>query len=319
MHSNVKLLLIGTGKMGKEYAKVLNSLEVDYDVVGNSEKGCKSFSEETGKEAHPGGVDTIKKLAPKGYTAAINAVPIESLHDITSTLLSLNITKVLIEKPVALKKSEFEYIKDQKLDSLYVAYNRRFYSSVDKLLEIAKEDGGITSLNFEFTEWTDGILEDFSNKDVLENWFLCNSSHVADLAFFIAGRPIDMHCLAQAPADWHSAGTIFAGSGKTDKNVIFTYKANWDSAGRWGVEAHTKNRKLILCPMEGLKQVMRNSVKEEEINLGDNPDNEFKPGLYNMVKAFLNNETDKLQTTHKFLDEVTDVYSKMMGKENIYF
>ena len=36
---------------------------------------------------------------------------------------------------------------------VYYAYNRRFYASVLKAEEIIKEDGGMTSMNFEFTEW----------------------------------------------------------------------------------------------------------------------------------------------------------------------
>ena len=35
----------------------------------------------------------------------------------------------------------------------FVAYNRRFFDSVIKLIKLCELDKGITSMHFEFTEW----------------------------------------------------------------------------------------------------------------------------------------------------------------------
>ena len=50
---------------------------------------------------------------------------------------------------------------------VYIAYNRRFFSSVMEESKIIKADGGITSLHFEFTEWADRIKELSKPKEVL--------------------------------------------------------------------------------------------------------------------------------------------------------
>lgn len=51
------------------------------------------------------------------------------------------------------------------------------------LKKIIAEDGGITSFNFEFTEWAHVIEKLDYPREVFENWFFVNSTHVVDLAF----------------------------------------------------------------------------------------------------------------------------------------
>ena len=77
----------------------------------------------------------------------------------------------------------------------------------------------------------------------LEEWFLQNSSHVIDLAFFIGGHPTDLKSFVSAGASWHPSGTVFSGAGVTSSNALFSYNANWDSAGRWWVEFLTKENR----------------------------------------------------------------------------
>ena len=41
--------------------------------------------------------------------------------------------------------------------------------------------------------------------------------------------------------DWHSSSSQFCGSGITDKGALFSYSADWESPGRWGIEIKTEN------------------------------------------------------------------------------
>ena len=70
---------------------------------------------------------------------------------------------------------------------IFVAYNRRFYNSSIEAIKIINNDGGVLSFNFDFTEIVKKVEKLKLPKKVKENWFLCNSTHVVDLAFFLCG------------------------------------------------------------------------------------------------------------------------------------
>ena len=72
-------------------------------------------------------------------------------------------------------------------------------------------------------------------------WFLQNSTHVIDLAFLWPAGP-KIYALKAGKLKWHPSGAIYAGAGITDKRALFSYHANWNSAGRWSVEVMTKNQ-----------------------------------------------------------------------------
>ena len=106
---------------------------------------------------------------------------------------------------------------------MHSTYQIRFYSSVLKAREIIELDGGVESFNFEFTEWSHQIIEDVKNTQVLKNWFLANSSHVIDLAFYLGGKPQKIQSYAAGGNDWHPAVTIFAGAGITHATQRFIF------------------------------------------------------------------------------------------------
>ena len=85
-----------------------------------------------------------------------------------------------------------------------------------------KEDGGVESFNFEFTEWSDAVTNQIKNSYVLENWFLANSSHIIDLAFFLRGEPKVFYSYAGGGSDCHPTATMFAGAGTTHSGALFS-------------------------------------------------------------------------------------------------
>ena len=67
---------------------------------------------------------------------------------------------------------------------MYIGYNRRFYASTQKALEIIALDKGVKSFSFDFTEWSHEIESLKKDIAVKNSWFLCNSTHLLDLSFF---------------------------------------------------------------------------------------------------------------------------------------
>ena len=48
---SVQIVIIGAGPMACEYAKVLSSLQISFDVVGRGEESAKAFYDTTGIKA----------------------------------------------------------------------------------------------------------------------------------------------------------------------------------------------------------------------------------------------------------------------------
>lgn len=305
--------LIGAGPMAIDYIKVLNALNVPYEVIGrgvDSAQECKSI---TGAKVVIGGVESYLCDCERLPSSAIVAVGVEELANVTKTLLQKGIKKILVEKPGGLNSEEVDsvLIETKKQNAkVYIAYNRRFYSSTRKAQEIIDDDGGVISYNFEFTEWSHQIVNIDKAPGIKDNWLLANSSHVIDLAFFLGGKPKEISCYKTGGLDWHPSGSIFAGAGTTENGALFSYHANWEAPGRWGVEVLTKKHRLIFRPLEKLHIQKIGSVAIEEVLIADEIDINFKPGLYMQVKTFIEGKTYDMIGIQEQLDNI--VYYKMI-------
>jgi predicted dehydrogenase len=284
-----RVLLVGAGSIAVDYSKVLSGLGANFQVVGRSEKGVSLFKERSGHEASTGGIQLHRQGKDLEFDYAVVAVNVEELAKTAINLMNRGIKKILLEKPAGLCVSEIKSVADMAANSdsyVVVAYNRRFYSSVLKAQEIIKKDGGVTSFHFDFTEWTHAIHEAISNRKVKENWFLANSTHVVDMAFFLGGKPQEICTFKSGGFGWHPAGKVFSGAGVSESGALFSYRSNWGAPGRWGVEVETENHKLFFRPLEKLQAQVHKSIAIEFVDIDDQLDQEYKPGLYRQVKYF---------------------------------
>ena len=200
------LWLIGTGPMSIEYCKVLKARKIDFQVIGRGQKSAKSFYDITEINPSVGGVENFLSKNPIKCSHAIVSVGVEELSSVTCKLIDYGIENILVEKPAGLNITQINTILEKALENqskVFVAYNRRFYSSVIKAKEIICSDGGLLSFNFEFTEWSHVIEKLSEPQDVMENWLLCNSSHVIDLAFYIGGFPTTINAQKSGSLSWH--------------------------------------------------------------------------------------------------------------------
>ncbi len=300
-----KVWIVGSGLMAKEYVRILDDLCLDYIVIGRGEQAVEEVKKLTNKSVIAGGLQSFLESKPTVPDYAIVTTPVENLFECTKDLIEYNVKNILVEKPAVLDKNELSKLID--LNKIYqakvsLAYNRRFYSSVMRLIDLAKKDGGIKSCHFEFTEWSHVIMNLDKNKDVMQKWFIGNSTHVVDTVFHMIGKPKELSSFTTGELDWHKSGSIFCGSGVSEKNVLFSYNSNWESAGRWAIEVLTNENRYILKPMEELKIIKRGTVKEVDVTLDDILDKKFKPGLFLQTKQFLE---DKLEI-HCSIDEFSD-------------
>jgi predicted dehydrogenase len=285
--------------MAVDYAKVLKAMNLPTVVIGRGAGSAEQFTEKTGLPVQSGGLDAFLTDVPQPADAAIVAVGMEALAGVTRRLLQSGVRRILIEKPGALHYSEICELAAMARDrsaQVLIGYNRRTYASTLRALEMIAQDGGVQSMNFEFTEWSHVIAGIKKAEGIKPAWVHANSSHVIDLAFHLGGMPVDMHCFTAGALEWHPSAARFAGAGVTDRNVLFSYQANWQAPGRWGVEILTANHRLIFRPMESLQVIKKGSVNVEPVVLDDHLDKAFKPGLFVQVDRFLRGQPDGLCT-----------------------
>ena len=304
--------------MGIEYAKVLRALNLPFIVVGRSEKTAHNFQKTTGLLPVTGGLKKWISDKNKLPTTAIVAVNEEEAGETTRLLIKNGVKKILAEKPGGLNNNDLKLtaqLAKKFKTKVFVAYNRRFYASTIKAKEIIKKDGGVSSLIFDFTEWSHVIKKLDASPKVKESWFLANSTHVIDMAFFLSGKPAKISSYKNGQLDWHPDGSIYSGAGITKSGALFSYHANWESAGRWNIEIMTPKSKLIFKPLEKLQIQKIGSTVIEEVLIDDELNKKFKPGIYRQVQSFLSNRNnlitiEKQVEALKFYNQIIDGSAK---------
>lgn len=286
----MKGLMIGCGAMARTYVPVLRHMNVDVKVLGRGEASAAAFQEATGLAAGTGPLD--QQLAALDFKPdfAIVAVDVVQLAAVTTQLIGHGIRKILLEKPGGTDPSEVEQLAAlaaEKDARVYIAYNRRFFASALRARELVREDGGVVSSKFDFTELLSRIPVRDKDPRELANFFYANSTHLLDLHGFLCGDIQEVSAHAGGSLEWHPAGSVFAGFGRTDRGTVFSYHANWECPGRWRLELMTPKRRLVFEPLEELHQQTPDGFKLQAICAPDELDTRFKPGLYRMLEAFL--------------------------------
>jgi len=307
--------LVGSGQMALEYTKVLNKLEKHINVFGRGIKSADKYTAIVNEEVILTSITEYSKvnnILPKYIIITVSA---ENLARLTIEAIKLGIKNILVEKPLGITTNEVHEVSKLAKENnvnLFIGFNRRFFSSTKKALELIEKDGGVKSIHFEFTEWPNVFTDPKNSKIAKEKWLLCNSSHVIDLAFFLAGKPKEICSFISGGTKYHPSGSIFSGAGITESDALFSYHANWESSGRWNIEVMTNQRRFIFAPMEELKVQEISSVKQMPVHIDNTLDKEFKPGLFLQTKAFLNDDINELYTIEMLYDSI-GLFNKIAG------
>jgi predicted dehydrogenase len=147
--NKINCLVVGAGYMTDEYLKVLKFKNIQTSVVGRSKENVSKIQKKYNIEAYCGGIEAFQFKIE--YTHAIVAASIQNLFVVTCFLIKNGVKNILVEKPACLTKSELKIIYDLTVSyntTLFIAYNRRFYSSIDTLKNLTIEEGGIENINF---------------------------------------------------------------------------------------------------------------------------------------------------------------------------
>lgn len=307
--------VVGAGRMARAYVDVLADMGLQPTIVCRSPASAARFADETGLETVSGGLATALAERP-APTRAIVAIDVAELSAATLTLIEAGCRHILLEKPGGVDLEQITAIADAARETgsrVSVAYNRRFYGSVLAARRGLAEDGGAVSMTFDFTEASDAIVKIGHRPEVLNAWLLANSTHVIDTAFMLAGRPVEWSTMTDGALDWHPRAARFAGHGRTEGGVVFSYLADWDAPGRWAIEISSRKRRFILKPMEQLQIQNRGVFSVEAMAPEDDLDSRFKPGLYRQTRAFLTGEdAELLPGIEQHRERLASIYAPML-------
>ena len=303
--------------MAVDYTKVLVAQSQSFTVIGRGETSALKFEQHTGIKPATGGIVNYLQTNPfREMAFVIIATGTQDLMETLLTVLRAGAYRVLVEKPAAISIEELLANEENLMpysDQAFVAYNRRFYASVIETQKLIMEDGGLQSMHFEFTEWAHKIEPLEKAPGVKENWFFANSTHVVDLAFYLAGNPVDWKAYSKlGKLTWHNK-TNFAGAGITDKGVLFSYLSNWESAGRWGIELLTEKRRIFLKPLEIISTQLKGTIHSNEHLFDHHLDVEFKPGLFLEVESFLNSKNIVHLKIGDHIKKSIQIYSRILS------
>jgi predicted dehydrogenase len=315
-------LIVGTGLIAEEYIKIMINMNKRIEVIGNTKIKCESLSKKYNIKCHDGGIEKFQFIKEQ-YENIIIATPIELLYKHLNIVLDncKTLQNILIEKPGCLNNHEFNKIinlknKVNKNCNIYIAYNRRFYDSLNICKEIIKENK-IINAELEINEFNmDKIIESKSS-EILQNWFNCMTTHVVDMFFHIIGNPVDLICNNEGinSLEWHKRCSIYSGEGMTNNNIPFKYSGNWNNNGKWKIKLYLENNKIIeFQPLEDLKIIENN---KETIITRDEIDINFKPGFYKQVESFLTNKTN-LKTIEEQYSDCINIYDKISNYKTPY-
>jgi predicted dehydrogenase len=281
------LLIVGAGPMARAHARAAQALGQRSVAVCRSPETAAAFTAETGLPAMSGGLNAWLDTHPAPAQAVV-AVGVADLAATTTRLIEQGVRRILVEKPGGLDAGEMDEVAERARAAgaeVFLAYNRRFYASVQRANEIIASDGGVSSIRFEFTELAQSVAASSHPEAVKRAWLLANSTHVIDLAFHLAGAPAELSASVQGGLDWHPSAR-FAGFGETVGGGLFSYHSDWTAPGRWSIDVRTAEHRLLLEPMETLRMQKRGSFSITDVEL---PAEEagHKPGVLGQMAEFL--------------------------------
>lgn len=253
--SGCSATVVGYGFTGKHYVKALQALGVGRIHVCSRSKGpLEELEGVLGVTTTAGGYRLLDTPSLSGELGIV-ATPTADLVEAAEYLAACGYRKILIEKPVSLWSTEIErlgsLLKVRRVEAA-CAYNRVAYPSFIEVRAQTCGDGGITSCVYTFTEM---VKEDWPQRysaEELARWGIANSLHPIGMAHGLIGLPATWNSYRSGALRWHPSGSVFVGSGISDRDIPFAYQADWGSKGRWSVEVQTRDASYRLCPLEKL-------------------------------------------------------------------
>lgn len=265
-YAGKRVLLVGAAWMAGEYAKAFRAMGIDQvTVLSRSAATAEKLAGEYGFSAlHGGYTARLPDLEP--FDLVVLSLPEHECIPAVESCVRHGQSNILVEKPCSLYSKRLHALAGSLSGvRVRVAYNRVTYPNFARLHALAKAEGGVTSCHYQVTELVDSIPFGNNPEDSYVRWGCSNSLHVISMAHALIGMPEEWQSYRTGGLDWHPSGDRFHGAGRTVSGALFSYQADWQSAGRWGIDVMTPENAYRLIPMEDLFVMRKGTFSWEKV------------------------------------------------------
>lgn len=282
------LSIIGAGKMSKEYLRVLQDLD-ECEVVGIYSRTYKK-SLELSKEFN---INYVANSVSDLFQNTNSNLVIICVNEASTLLIAKEVFTfdwaALFEKPFGMNPAETKliasYAREAINQNIFIALNRRYYEATAAAKMQLNDLSGPRVININDQE--DTVAAQSSGRSELEikNWHYLNAIHIIDYAL-IFGRG-SITDLTQKRFDLGDNAFMQNAVIQFSSGDVAIYQCLWNRPAPWFVSISTTTKRVVLQPLENCYITTINKrTPIQAVTL--NKDKYFKPGLYNMVRAFIN-------------------------------
>lgn len=287
--------IIGAGYMAREHIRAFQAIEgvTLAGLFSRTSSRAESLAAEFKIDKVCSSVDEL--YAQTKADLVVVTVPELAANTVSRACFKYPWT-VLMEKPAGYNMADAEDIASAAKASkskVYVALNRRFYSSTQKVLQEIKSVEGPRFIYLQDQEDQRRALDAGQPKTVVDNWMYANSVHVIDyFTLFARGSVASVEPVIPWNPDkpW-----IVAAAVNFDSGDCGIYQGIWDGPGPWSASINTPQKRWEMRPLETAAYQLAGQRKLEPIEIHA-WDQEFKPGLRlqaeEAVKAALGEPTE---------------------------
>jgi predicted dehydrogenase len=277
----VRVGLIGSGYMAKEYLKASSAVET-LKIVSIFSRNVSTATSLASEYNIPMVAQTVEEFTELKLDFLIICVPELATANIISSFSKLNLP-MLVEKPVGLTLAEALEIENFAATrglSIFVALNRRFYSSSMQVFAELSSSSGKRVVRVNDQENTIAAIAAGQPNRVVENWMFANSIHIIDFISTICRGEPSIEFRRRTPLDDLSY-IVHVGVKFTSGDEAL-YTCYWNCPSGWSVDINTSNRAWQLSPLE-VARVRKLEDRQFSDFVKDDNDLRFKPGLVQML------------------------------------
>ena len=285
MIPQLKVAIIGSGYMAREYAKAIRFVP---DLV--LQGVCSRNLDNAQKFASDFGLNIAVNSVPELFALTkIDVVIICVSETSTASVLDLfaeSPVLILVEKPVGLDIATSErFAQDPNFNNrTFVALNRRFYSATLAVAGELRQTEGIREISIVDQVDKQSALNNGSSNIVVEKWMFANSIHLIDyITMFARGKIVN---IGKKKVLVGNDAYILKADIEFDSGDFVTYSAYWNLPAKWSVEINTLNTQWQMKPLEIARRLLMSERNYLEIS-GNSEDQDAKPGLILMLREIL--------------------------------
>ncbi len=298
--SKPRLAIIGTGNIAHFHCEAFleAGFEITHAAGSKNSKNILPFGEKFSiKNVYSDPNEIIKNH--KNWDLVLLSTPTEYNFDYLDSIIKFNKT-ALIEKPVATTPEDLSKFKIGDLNHIRVAYNRRFYSTIQAAKKFIA-DGETTHARMELPEGVN-IKGNYTS-------VLLNSAHGIDLLLYLFGD-LEIINNSHFKNDCGRLVTL-----KSINGDIVNLTMNWNSPSNFIINIEGGKKRLEIKPFEdsqlykGMQVIepskelpLRRYIPQEieSISSYPNKNNLIKPGFLEQaleMKNILNGEDSKVSAS----------------------